>query len=147
MVVGDNANYELRVFHETGDLERIVRLPGSPRLVTPRDLELELERRLQGAPPIDEIRDGIRVAFEATQFPEAMPYYDQLIVASEGSIWVKRDSDAWDVITSEGRWTGVLRTPQGLEVTQVGENSLIGVWTGEYGVEEVRVYELARGTP
>jgi hypothetical protein len=65
MVVGDNANYELRVFHETGDLERIVRLPGSPRLVTPRDLELELERRLRSGFVGSAALSAIRFSFDA----------------------------------------------------------------------------------
>jgi hypothetical protein len=147
VIVGDNAGYELRVFLQSGNLERIVRIPGDPRPVTSQDLELELERRLQGAPPIDEIRDGVRALFEATPIPDTMPYYDQLIVDGEGYIWVKRGSHTWDIIAPEGRWIGALETPPGLKITQIGSDYLIGIWTGEYGVEGVRVYEVTRRVP
>ena len=129
----------------------MVRIPGAPDSVGAEDLEKELQRRLEAAPPVEEIRAGIRAVFEATPVPETKPYFDRLLVDPEGYLWVRRESPVspagarWDILAPDGSWMGSLRTPTGLEVTQVGADFVLGIWTNDLGVEDVRAFLLQRG--
>ncbi len=144
VIVGDNARYELQVYGRGGELARVIRIAGAPDAVTREDLQWELERRLDSAPPVDEIREGIRAIFEATPVPETKPYFDRVILDAAGYAWVRRGASQWDVIAPEGRWMGTVETPAGLEVTQIGSDVVVGVWADEYGVESARVFGLIR---
>ncbi len=151
IAVADNARYEVAIHGSEGALERLVRIPGEAERVGARDLEAELERRLEVAPPIEEIRDGIRVLFEATPAPERMPFFDALLVDPAGYVWARRAGSTavaggvrWDVIGTHGEWLGTLGVPGELKITQVGARSVLGVWTDEQGTESVRAFPLER---
>jgi hypothetical protein len=152
IAIGDSERYEIALHDAEGALRRIVRVPGEAPPVSAADLEAELERRLEAAPPIEEVRDGIRATFEDTPAPAFKPYFDTLLVEPDGTVWARRVGSAgsgegasWDVMTSTGRWLGTLRTPAGLEVKQVTAGALVGVWRDELGVESVRAFALDRG--
>ncbi len=151
VAVGDNARYEVAIHGADGALKRLVRVPVEPERVGPRDLAAELERRLEGAPPIEEIRDGIRATFEDTAVPEWKPFFDELLVDPAGFVWVRRGGPGapgggipWDVLGTDGEWLGTLRAPGELRITQVGAGSVLGVWTDEQGDESVRAFGLER---
>jgi hypothetical protein len=148
VIVGDNARYELLVYDQAGKLIRIVRLPGAADPVTDRDLEQELQRRLDGAPPIEEVRAGIRATFMSTPVPDNKPYYDRLLVDGANHLWIRRghspEADEWDVVAPDGRWLGTVRTPGGLEVNQIGDDFVLGLRANADGVKAVRSYPLRR---
>jgi hypothetical protein len=150
VIVGDNAAYDLRMYSHNGVLTQIIRVEGSPTRVSAEDLAMELERRLGNAPPIAEIRDGIRASFEATPVPEMKPFFDRLLVDSQDNVWVRRESGSatmgakWDVIAADGRMLGSLRAPLNLEITQIGRDFVLGIWTDEDGAEDIRAFRLTR---
>jgi hypothetical protein len=90
IAVGDSETYELALHDSQGALQRIVRVPEGAARVSASDLEAELERRLEVAPPIEEIRDGIRANFESTPVPEFMPFFNELLIDPSGYVWVGR---------------------------------------------------------
>ena len=149
IVVGDNARYELFVYDAAGQMTRIVRLPSAAEPVTEKDLERELQRRLEGAPPIEEIRAGIRASFRSTPAAERQPHFDRVLVDQSNYIWIRRrhssEGSQWDVVRPDGAWLGGVRTPAGLEVQQIGEDFVLGLWANAEGVNEVRSYRLRRG--
>lgn len=153
IIVGDSDRYELALHDGEGALRRIVRVPRSTERVSDVDLQLELERRLEVAPPVEEIRDGIRANFEATPVPEIKPYYDRFLLDPEGHVWVRRvetradgEGEHWDVLDADGGWLGSVQFPSQLELTQVTTESVLGVWRDEYGVESIRGFTLERST-
>jgi hypothetical protein len=48
------------------------------------------------------------------------------------------------VFDTDGRARGTVRTPYGLEVQEIGDTTIIGVWQNELGVEHVRLHLLHR---
>ncbi|HEX7051634.1 MAG TPA: hypothetical protein VF188_15625 [Longimicrobiales bacterium] len=151
IAVGDNAAYEVRFYASTGELiARIRRTDATPRTVRPEDLAAELERRLSGVPPVEEIREGIRASFRETPAPETLPYYQALVADGEGNLWVRRyaapaePAAVWDVFGPDGRWLGPVSTPDGFEVTDIGADYVLGIWKDELDVEHVRMYHLTK---
>ena len=59
------------------------------------------------------------------------------------------DGDApseWVVFDGSGRMLGSVTTPAGLEVTEIGEDFVLGIWRDELDVQHVQLYELMKGT-
>lgn len=50
----------------------------------------------------------------------------------------------WDVFDPEGRWLGGIAMPVGLEVTEIGEDYILGIWKDDLDVAYVRMYELIK---
>lgn len=150
IIIGDNATFGYQGRADDGRLLRIVRLSGTPEPVTKEDLKAELDRRLAGAPPVPEIREGIRVHLEGTPVPATKPFYERILVGPAGHVWLEREAanDAlgarWEVISAEGRWLGSVRTPAAFRLTQVGEAFVLGVGVDENGVEDVLAFRLVR---
>lgn len=149
LVIADNATWELRYFAPDGALVRVVRSPMEPRPVTEADLRRELERRLAGLPPVEEIRAGIRASFEQTPPAGRMPAFEEILGDREGNLWVCAGSStdpeaAWHVVDREGAVVATVRTPPGLRVTDIGSDYVLGIWHDELEVEYVLMHRLAR---
>ncbi|MBW3553970.1 MAG: hypothetical protein KY466_10690 [Gemmatimonadetes bacterium] len=149
VVIGDNATWELRYFAPNGALVRVVRSPMEPRLVTEADLRRELDRRLEGLPPVEEIRAGIRASFEQTRPAERMPAFDEILGDREGLVWVRAGSErdpkpAWRVVDADGAVAGTVTTPPGLRITDVGPDYVLGIWRDQLEVEYVQMHRLVR---
>lgn len=150
IVVADNAEYALRVYDTNGTLKSILRVAASPAPVLEDDLARELERRLESAPPVEEIRAGIRANFDATTPAEFKPFFDRLLVDADGYLWVRREGgtgeadSVWEILAPDGRLLGGVTTPAAFELTDPGRDFLLGTWTDDYGVEDVRMLELDR---
>jgi hypothetical protein len=148
IAVGDNAQYEIRLYSAGGDLAEIIRRDVAPTAIGPRDLEAELEARLDELPAVEQIRDGVRAAFIAVTPPDRLPFFRELMAGPTGHLWLRRDvsravaGPRWDVFDPHGRWLGEVATPAGLRVTEIGADFIVGVWTDAHDVEYVRVYDL-----
>ena len=147
IVVGDNAQYELRYLRPDGVVERVVRVSDEPRPVTEEDLAGELERRLEGMPPVEEIRAGIRAMFEETPAAESMPAFVTLLGDRQGNVWVRRTEQAgeWDIFDKAGRLVARAELPADFMVAEVAGNLLVGVEKDELGVEYVVVRRISKG--
>jgi len=51
----------------------------------------------------------------------------------------------WILFDPEGRARGTVSTPPGLEVIEVGADYVLGLWTSDLDVEQVRRHRLHRG--
>ncbi len=94
-----------------------------------------------------------------------LPAVNDLRVDTQGNIWLQvfrllsRDSqnyarrngrsvetepDRWIVLNPQGRLLGSVLTPVGMEITDIGNDYILGWWTDEYGVQHVRLYDLEK---
>jgi len=74
-------------------------------------------------------------------FPETIPPYSNFVVDVEGNLWVEDyqrpwdDQPLWAVLSREGAWLGLVYTPPGFKIFQVGSNFVLGRWEDELGVD------------
>jgi len=138
---------EVRRYGIDGELERINRVDSEPQLVTQQrfDALIEAEASSSSSTPRD-----LHRRYADVPIPESMPVFEALLVDSQGWLWAKRyepDTEApprWMVFAPDGRARGVVAAPAGLEIHWIGDNSILGVWRDELGVEEVRLHGLVR---
>jgi hypothetical protein len=81
--------------------------------------------------------------------PEFMPPIRDLLVATDGSIWLRRrtentDDNQWWVLNERGELVARLRLPRGIQIRHVGANTVWGVETDELGVNYLVRYRIVR---
>ena len=82
---------------------------------------------------------------------DVVPFGSDLIVDAFGYIWVQRyllpdgyPSSDWRVFTETGTAVGTVALPAGFRAVEVSGDAILGVFTHEMGLEDVRVYPLDR---
>ena len=131
LAVGVQDSYEIKAFAADGSLVRIVRRDWDPR--TPTQAEYD-ERAPWGVPPVD-----------------AFPAFGEILSDRAGYLWVREygmsgeGAAVWTVFDSAGRVQGLVETPSGLDVFEIGEEYVLGLMKDELGVEYVQVWALDRG--
>lgn len=140
LVVEGDPRFELKRFDAEGRLIAIFRVDAPPR-ETPRDA---LDRYVQRFPDPDEMR---RI-YELMGLPGVIPAFQALYVDPHGWTWAERfrpgedDAPEWLVFDPEGRARGIVELPRELEVHEIGEDYILGLWTDELDVEYVRRHAL-----
>lgn len=96
-------------------------------------------------PTLERLADAIPMA-------ERVPFGYGLIVDALGYIWVQRyqlpegpGSSEWHVFTETGVALGTVVLPGGFRAVEISADEILGVFTHEMGLEDVRVYALDRG--
>ena len=145
---------EVLVISPVGRVEALWRIERAARPLDSLDTRIQRARlQAQAAQLPPAFAAAMISAVEAAGFPVVLPPYDQLIVDETGAVWlrddvgpVRRDTVAhrWTVRDSRGRWLGAVVTPSRFVVHQVTKDKVVGVWTDEDGVEQVRIYRLRR---
>lgn len=106
---------------------------------------------------LDDLREALarpsrefprRYAPEDLPIPEHYPAITGLRVSEDGDLWVRRyslDSEParWDVF-SDGELVARVTTPDRLQVTEIGGDYVLGVWTDELDVQTVRMFRIER---
>lgn len=135
---------EVRCYGESGNLEAVWRLSIPLRPVTEPDIDRYWSTLLEEAEgPYRDVM--LRVRDDLT-FPQWMPAFAALLLDDDCSVWARRyqpttdQEGTWWLFDSEGKVTGRLNTPAGLEIMDVERGLVAGVWRDELGVEHVRVY-------
>lgn len=88
---------------------------------------------------------------QALPLPDFVPAISELKTDSEGNIWSKRYSlpweaaQIWDVLNQKGTWLGTVTTPEGVTITEIGENYLLG-YTDKNGFRQIVVFSLDKST-
>ena len=55
------------------------------------------------------------------------------------------EGTVWTVFDPEGHALGMVETPEGLEIYEIGEDYLLGKVEGELGVDYIQLWALSRG--
>ena len=154
--------YSIQVLDSHGVVRRIIRRQVEPRAVTPADLRRHAEQvvAVNFLPPdrVDVIVRRVRAGEIA--IAETMPAYRYLTVDVEENLWVEDwddvgiDQGAFSVFRTDGAWLGKVDLPAGLpylrginlrtSVLEIGVDYVLGVWTGAFGVEQVRMYRIKK---
>ena len=146
---GDGKIFEVRQLDERGTLRRILRRSGEPQPVTAEAIALFEQSMLQLF-QIEEQRVLLRQLFQEWSYPDTQPEYDRLVIDRPGNVWIRHfhvepeDSTAWTIFNNAGWWLGDLSLPAALEVKDIGDHYLLGVWTDDLGVEQVRQYRIEK---
>lgn len=167
LVSGRTSDYRLEVRSRTGELERVITRPFTPKPVTEADKEMILRgmremMRAQGAPP-----QAVEPMLQSASFGETYPAFANIVAGPEGSLWLQRlrtaselqemaaggeldmqdiGSPTWDVFDAEGRYLGSLTLPEGFSPMKVVGDRFYGVLRDELDVQYVARYRLGSGT-
>ncbi|MYH52893.1 MAG: hypothetical protein F4139_08075 [Gemmatimonadetes bacterium] len=149
VAIGAQDSYEIRAFAADGSLVRIVRRDWDPRSPTQADLEEHVARAYAHLPP--EARSRALTMFKDMPLTDSYPAFEEIVGDRAGYLWVREyrmfgEGDAvWTVFDPEGRIQGLVETPPGLTVFEIGEDYVLGLGEDELGVEYVQVWGLDRG--
>ena len=144
----DGANYEVRIFDDSGAPALIARLDEAPPVRT--DAHLETWVRNPGGRERDEAWIRERLArYRSLALPESLPAYTAVLFSDTGDIWARRylmpgeSMDHWDVFAPDGVHLGRVNVPTSFQIEEISRNQAVGIATDELGVERVQVRDLA----
>ena len=143
LVFGYSQQAELRVVSPGGEVKRILRWHATPEPVTSEEM-----RRWDEDQPVGR-ESGRRVQLsDFPWLPEHKAFFDKLKADDEGNIWARAfpppdpSPERWTVLSSAGRWLGVVQMPDGFSLSQVARGRVYGVHRDELGVATARVYRV-----
>ena len=108
----------------------------------------------------------IRGWFDGVTLRDTIPAIQALMVDALGNVWLERyqipgslhrdrarrfgvsvetERPTWIVLDPQGRLLGSVRTPVGLEITEIGSDHILGMWSDELGVKHVRMFDIEKG--
>jgi len=140
-VVEGYPQFELRQFDMEGELIAIFRIDAAAR----SSVEDALGRVVEDSSD----PEALMRIFHLMELPEALPAYQALLVDHLGWYWaelfrVGQGPSEWVVFDPQGWARGVIELPSDIEVHDIGEDYVSGVWTAGLGVDYVRRYGLTR---
>lgn len=148
IVMGPGDRMEFRRYSVAGRLERIVRVPVLDGPLSREEVEAERAAML---PP--EASARYRRLVESLPAPELRPAYGDLVLDSEGFVWVARyrsprrqadDPVTWYVFGETGAWLGSLTTPARFTVMEIGPDYVLGTRRDSLDAEHVQMLRLRR---
>lgn len=145
---GDSGAFSIEQRAPDGTLERVIRKSGAPRAVSQEELAKALAAFRDQQRKIAE-QFGISVETDDPPARTAHPYFDRLLADRSGNLWVRvpgaaEEPQTWLVFDAVGTWMGSVETPAGLEVTDIGDDYVLGVTTDALDVQRVRMYASDR---
>jgi hypothetical protein len=144
LVHGSGQEYAVEVADARGHTHRIVRWHGPDRTVTDDDVRTWTDSIVARARP--ERRPLERRRWEATPVADTKPAHGRLLVDLAGRLWMNRwdlwadhlnDGPEWWVFDSDGRMVATARMPDGFRAFAIGDESVIGSFQDQMGVERV----------
>jgi hypothetical protein len=141
--------YEVTVYRSDGSVSGIVRLDRQPIPVTDADLAAFIDEEVRGYQDEDEAQ-ARRRELEAMPRMAVRPPHGPLFADRSGVLFVTEFMMPGDttvgvnVFDPTGRLSGRFAMPAGLEVLEVGEGYLLGLFEDDLGVETLRLYGLSR---
>lgn len=141
--------YEFRVYGDDGVLRRIARRAQVASALSPSDAQAWKDLMLERVPEAQ--RPMMAPMLDAFTMPAQLPVYSRLIVDADGNTWLGRFASPgaappteWDVYGPDGGFLGVVKSPPGLQVMEIGTDYVLGRWTDALDVEYVQVNPLQR---
>ena len=151
LYVGTQDDYEIEVVSNLDTLEAIIRLQRENALVTQEILDTYKNARLTNVHPRE--RAAREAQLDSLPFPETMPAYSNILVDTEGNLWVEDyrpfggEQPVWNVFDPSHRLLGSVETPVRFTIFDIGPNYVLGRWQQPSGTETIRVYELVKPGP
>lgn len=140
----------MRVYRDSTEPHQIIRVDRAVRATTDRDVELYREGRIRARGVPEEMRAEALARFAAIPHRPELPWIADLIVDRNGRLWVRefsRPAEAeavWTIFDADGQLVAVARTPNALQVEEIGADYILAQWRDELDVPFVRMYALER---
>ena len=150
-IVTPSDRYEIRAFEPDGTLGRIIRMEHVRRSPTRGHVEAYIESMVSMASV--NRRPQIRRQHSAAPVAEYFPAFSSVLGDRLGHLWVEEfdvpgegeEGVVWAVFDPGGKVLGLVETPEGLEIYEIGEDYLLGRVEGELGVDYIQLWALNRG--
>ena len=153
VLIGTNHRYEMRAFALDGSLARIVRLDRAPRAPTGDHIEAMIEDELSWI-PADETRRRAerRRELRDQTVAEHLPAFDYYRIDALDHLWVfeyeapGEERPGWlaTIFDPEGRVLGYFEVPEGMWLSEIGEDYVLGQVRDEFGVPTVHLWPFER---
>ncbi|SOD02470.1 hypothetical protein SAMN05216486_10380 [bacterium JGI 053] len=145
--IADSERFEVRTCDDAGRLLRVARASVAPRPIDARERErfrARLAARARGSLPA-KTADSLLASLP---FPATRPAFSELRIDSEGRAWLRGaasdDDRQWTVLDERGRMLGTVLLPPGLQVLDIGQDFILGVWKDARGNEHLRLHGIRR---
>jgi len=148
--LGTGEAFEVRRYDLNGQLVGLFRWPGHD--LTIQDMDLEAYRVAALAAVSEAGRPALERSLREMPMPATLPAFSRIETDMAGNVWIESfrkpgqpsQNRRWTVIDAQGVLLGDVAIPVDLEVTDIGENAIVGVARDELGVERVCVYDLVK---
>ncbi|MXY31936.1 MAG: hypothetical protein F4179_06790 [Gammaproteobacteria bacterium] len=145
---GANDLMQVQELDMSGNLVRILRVPGYPLDLSNAQIAAERDFFLDRSPPGSPFRQG----FEDAPASDTRPAYDDIMVDPSGAVWLERFRGAseedqpqeWLVLDADGTWLGNVGIPDRFAVTDITMDAVLGIWRDELDVQHPQVLRLNR---
>jgi len=157
--VAPNDQFSIREYDKEGALRRIIRRADPPRKVSRSDFKRWVDRTIEMRDADREERAEMRRTANQLKFAETMPAFRSTSVDSDDNLWVEEwegvglKQGPFSVFRPDGAWLGYVEIPGGLaqgrmssnsQVLEIGSDYILGVWSDQFGVEQVRLYRIEK---
>jgi len=150
--------YSIQVLNRHGVLTRIVRRRVARKEAGPDHIRRYVEQMVAAGAGDPENLEPWIAMLAGGPVAEVMPAYRLMLVDASGNLWVEDWDDVgvrqggYSVFDPDGVWLGRVTMPPGLPWTrglkptmEIGEDYILGTWTTDFGVEQVRLYRIDKG--
>jgi hypothetical protein len=145
---GANDLMQVQELDMSGNLVRILRIPGYPLDLSAAQIAAERDFFLDRSPPGSPFRQG----FEDAPASDTRPAYDDILVDPSGAVWLELfrgqseqdQPEEWLVLDADGTWLGNVGIPDRFTVTDITIDAVLGVWRDELDVQHPQVLRLTR---
>ena len=149
-VVSTGAAYEYRYYDLDGRLRRVVRMPGRDRSIGQADIDAYARQEAEELPP-EQFNENFE-RYRTIEMTKRFPAYSEVKVDAHDNVWLRhhvrpRDSaQQWDICDPNGVFHGTVELEKDVEITQIGDDFVLGTRTNDDGVPQIVMFELERGT-
>jgi len=126
----------------------IVRREHQLREVSQADIDAYVTERL--ADVDEDEAELVAAMLEGLPTLESFPAFESLEVDARGYLWVEEyqmpgvERTVWTVFDADGHVQGLVETPLGLDVYEIGEDYILGRAMDDFDIEYVQMFRLTR---
>jgi hypothetical protein len=147
--IGTADEFEIQVWSLDGTLQQRWRRAALDLLLSPEQTNALLAEEATDSQFGRSLRD-FRRTIEEPPLPEMLPAYRRFLLDATGHLWVEhyrplnRGPRLWSIFAPDGSWLGELEVPASFDITEVGEDYVLGVYSDELDEQSIRMYGLVR---
>lgn len=149
IAVGTNDSYSVRILDAEGAPLHVVRQTREPVPTTEADFDAFAESQLADVES-ESRRASIRTMLADMPRHETFPAYEDTRLDRVGNLWVEEyrrpgdEQTVWQVFDRDGVLAARVRTPEGMDVLDIGDDYVLGLVRDDLDVERLRLHRLMK---
>jgi hypothetical protein len=148
LYTGTNDRYEIAEYDTTARLRRLIRLDRQQTPVT-ADIVAHAESSWLATSGPGAARARTQQHLDQMKIPSTLPSYSRMLVDVDSNLWVLRyayqeTASTWDAFNRQGHLLGSITLPDGFRPHMITASSILGVVTGDLGVQRVQLLRLIK---